>query len=71
MAIAPCKKAGVDCPKRAVGCHDTCPEYLDFLEQKRAESEIIHKSRRAEDDYVASKVKFIDRVKKQKGYKKR
>lgn len=26
----PCKKAGVDCPRRCPGCQQQCPEYKDY-----------------------------------------
>lgn len=26
----PCRKAGVDCPRRCPGCQAQCPEYKDF-----------------------------------------
>lgn len=32
---APCKKDGIECPKRVMGCRKTCPEYAEY-EQKLA-----------------------------------
>lgn len=33
---APCKKDGIECPKRVFGCRKTCPEYAEY-EQKLAD----------------------------------
>lgn len=30
----PCKASGVDCPRRAVGCHAGCEEYQKWQENK-------------------------------------
>ena len=30
---APCKKNGVDCPKRAVGCRRDCPDWAKYEEE--------------------------------------
>ena len=39
MMASPCWKDGKDCPKRSVGCHSACPDYLAFAEERRALSE--------------------------------
>ena len=33
---SPCKKNGIDCPKRVIGCHDNCKEYQDFAAEREA-----------------------------------
>lgn len=39
MESSPCKRNGVDCPDRKVGCRSTCThgwsEYQQFCEQRR------------------------------------
>ena len=42
--LPPCKKDGVDCPKRQVGCHSTCQEFIDWEKEHVATRE----ARRAE-----------------------
>lgn len=34
MNNAPCKKNGVDCPNRVLGCHDHCKEYQAFAAER-------------------------------------
>ena len=41
---SPCKRNGIDYPKRHMGCHDDCKEYQDFS----AERERIRQRRQAE-----------------------
>ena len=38
---SPCKRNGIDCPKRQMGCHDDCKEYQEYV----AECELIRKRR--------------------------
>lgn len=33
---APCKKDGIECPKRVMGCRKTCPDYAEY-EKKLAD----------------------------------
>lgn len=40
-----------DCNKRTVGCHSTCPEYLEFKNMREQE----HKLREQERDYNSYK----------------
>ena len=41
---SPCKRNGIDCHKRHMGCHDDCKEYQDFS----ADRERIRNLRAAE-----------------------
>ena len=33
---SPCKPLGVDCPKRALGCHAECKEFADYKKRLAA-----------------------------------
>lgn len=33
---APCKKDGVECPKRVDGCRNTCKEYAEYQQKLTA-----------------------------------
>lgn len=43
---APC----LNCPKRAVGCHDKCPDYQGYKKRTNAKNAMIRKIR--EDAYL-------------------
>lgn len=34
MRKAPCKKDGVDCPRRSINCHSVCEEYIEFAKER-------------------------------------
>lgn len=44
MRTPPCKKNGIDCPKRCPGCQPRCKDYIDF----RAGCDADNARRRAE-----------------------
>lgn len=44
--LPPCKKDGVPCDKRHVGCHSTCEGYQAY----KAEADRIAKNRKAVED---------------------
>ncbi len=48
MNPCPCKKGGIDCPKRYLGCHSECKEYQEWSEE-RAE---MNKRRKADREYA-------------------
>jgi hypothetical protein len=48
MKKAPCK----NCADRELGCHSTCPLYLDFLEYQKERKAIIAENRRADNEFV-------------------
>jgi hypothetical protein len=39
--MPPCKKDGVDCPKRQVGCRSTCKEYVRWEADHQATHQAI------------------------------
>ena len=45
----PCRKNGVDCPNRCVGCHATCKEFADYRAGIDADNAVRDKVREAED----------------------
>ena len=49
MDNAPCKKNGIDCPNRVLGCHDTCKEYQAFAEERERIRNIRHEEIRERD----------------------
>ena len=51
MQKPPCKKNGVDCPKRTIGCHSSCKEYIEYAEENERRREEIHKRKEAERNY--------------------
>lgn len=50
MVFPPCKKNGVHCTKRYVGCHDRCPEFKEFKDAVAKEKAAILKQKKAERD---------------------
>lgn len=52
---APCKKDGIECPKREFGCRNTCKEYAEY-EQRLSEFKhniFVNKTKERElDHYV-------------------
>lgn len=52
---APCKKDGIECPRRVFGCRDTCKEYAEY-EQKLSDFKkniFVQKNKQREiDKYV-------------------
>lgn len=48
MRNSPCWKKGQGCPKRSSkpNCHETCPDYLEYL-QENAKEKIAYASQKA------------------------
>lgn len=62
MNVPPCKKDGVPCPKRELGCHSKCDEYLEYAQSRFDISE--KRKHRNERDSLA-----IDGINRTKRYK--
>lgn len=60
MIQSPCK----GCPRRFVGCHTICPEYVDFRAKVDAANAKERAARDAEKDVVAHTVQNSDNIKK-------
>jgi hypothetical protein len=56
------------CDKRHATCHSTCPDYLDWREEKQAEAKKIQK---AKDIHLRLTNAEIDRYRKHKKKNKR
>lgn len=55
MKMPPCKKNGVDCPRRHRGCQDTCKDMIPIHEHYAA----IHKARAEERIYLSYAIPVI------------
>lgn len=53
MAVRCC--FGCVAPKRHVGCHATCPEYIEESDRNQKERELRHKSRAREQELWESR----------------
>ena len=66
MRIPPCKKNGIDCPKRCPGCQPRCKDYIDF----RAGCDADNARRRAVcdslDAIITSKMHMVKNSNKRK-----
>lgn len=51
MDNAPCKKNGIDCPNRVLGCHDNCKEYQAFAAHRERMLKKIRTEEAFERDY--------------------
>ena len=47
MKVKQCK----DCEKRFLGCHGSCPEYIEF-KQKREHMQQVRRQEKSIDDFV-------------------
>ena len=53
----PCYEGGTDCPKRHKNCHETCPEFKEWREEKDADNEAKRdKNQEQYLGYVCSKI---------------
>lgn len=43
MVNAPCK----DCPDRYLGCHSSCPKYIEFRKEKDAENKQMSRDKQS------------------------
>jgi len=64
MTIKCCKNCKP--PKRRIGCHANCPDYLGERKQRDDELEIINQARRVEGDLIMVKQYSISRNVKKK-----
>ena len=58
MSKGPCK----ECTRRKVGCHSTCKDYADYIEDFKARKEYV--SPRAGDIYTAEYIRKHRKPKK-------
>jgi hypothetical protein len=52
MYLAPCR----DCPRRHIACHDSCKDYLDWVENNKRAKEWANKDRDI-DNFLAEQTK--------------
>lgn len=64
MRYPPCKKDGVDCERRHVGCHGECDEYREWKRYHDADLEGRRNNRNPADEFLIDQQL---RVKKRKG----
>lgn len=43
-----------DCPKRYVGCHAKCPEYIDWVKQQQADKDAKETSRIVNNQIISA-----------------
>lgn len=61
MTLPPCKKDGIDCPRRYIGCRAECKEWHDWLAIHESEKEAQRKDKHnPADDFL---IKQQERVK--------
>lgn len=53
MKKPPCKKDGIECPRRYFGCRSECPEYSDYLKIKSEEKAKILSNKHADLDVIS------------------
>lgn len=63
MRTSPCRKEGVPCQKRFLGCHDTCKEYLEFVAEREAENKARNIEAESHHDWVVARKKHIRKKK--------
>ena len=65
--MPPCKPNGIPCPKREIGCHGRCKEYLMYVEERKA----ISDARELRNALDTMTIQGINRIKHIKYRKKR
>ena len=63
MKTPHCKKNGIDCPNRFLGCHDSCKEYQEYAAE-REKIRNMHLEELREREYFKLASKRIKRSKK-------
>ena len=57
MLKPPCKKDNIDCPKRTLGCHSTCKEYIAFKRANAEEANARRKQKQIEDQLTRDEIR--------------
>lgn len=67
MVYPPCKKNGVQCTKRYIGCHDNCPDWHKYTEAKNKEREASKKKKKEDYDVLASRQNSLRKIRNRSG----